>query len=461
MAERSARVVICGAGIAGVSAAYNLAVRHGVRDVVLVDERPPLSLTTAVSTECYRNWWPGPGDAMVALMNHSLDLIERLALETGNAFHLNRRGYLFATADQARIQDFRQAAEEAESLGAGPIRQHRGRPDDPAYVPAPDHGFEGQPTGADLITDPAVIQTNFSFLAPETVAALHVRRAGWFSAQQLGGLMLQRAQEKGVRLIRARVEGVSVAECRLQRVQLGGGEGPSSIVARDFVIAAGPLLKEAAAMVRVDLPVFCELHTKVAIHDRLGALPRSAPLVIWADPQRLPWTAEERSRLAEDEDARWLLEEFPVGVHTRPEGGADSQVALMLWTYHTQPVAPVIPPAFADRHYPEVVLRGLSTAIPAMRAYFERLPKPQLDCGYYTRTVENRPLIGPLPVRGVHVLGALSGFGVMASPAAGDLLAAHLTGAVLPSYAPWFLLERYQDSEYKRLLEDWGNTGEL
>jgi hypothetical protein len=40
---------------------------------------------------------------------------------------------------------------------------------------------------------------------------------------------------------------------------------------------------------------------------------------------------------------------------------------------------------------------------------------------------------------------------IMASPASGDLLAAHLTGSELPFYAPWFLLERYQDSEYKKL----------
>src|SRR5438552_13933890 len=71
MSAPTADVVICGAGIAGVAAAYHLAVRRGVTDVVLVDERPPLSLTSDKSTECYRNWWPGPGDDMVALMNRS------------------------------------------------------------------------------------------------------------------------------------------------------------------------------------------------------------------------------------------------------------------------------------------------------------------------------------------------------------------------------------------------------
>ena len=68
-------IIICGAGIAGISAAYYLAVRRGIRDVLLIDERPPLSLTSDKSTECYRNWWPGPDGAMVEVMNHSIDLL--------------------------------------------------------------------------------------------------------------------------------------------------------------------------------------------------------------------------------------------------------------------------------------------------------------------------------------------------------------------------------------------------
>ena len=85
-----AEVVICGAGIAGVSAAYSLAVEKGVQNILLVDEGAPLSLTSDHSTECYRNWWPGPGDAMVALMNRSIDRMEALARQTGNTFRMNR-----------------------------------------------------------------------------------------------------------------------------------------------------------------------------------------------------------------------------------------------------------------------------------------------------------------------------------------------------------------------------------
>ncbi len=59
---------------------------------------------------------------------------------------------------------------------------------------------------------------------------------------------------------------------------------------------------------------------------------------------------------------------------------------------------------------------------------------------------------------GAFLIGALSGFGVMASQAAGELLAAHLTGEEVPDYAPAFSLERYEDPDYQALLENWEAT---
>jgi len=114
-----------------------------------------------------------------------------------------------------------------------------------------------------------------------------------------------------------------------------------------------------------------------------------------------------------------------------------------------------------DPHYPEIALRGLATMLPGLRAYFDKMPRPQLDGGYYTKTRENRPLIGPLPVQGAYLIGALSGFGLMASCAAGELLAAHVTGSSLPLYAPAFALSRYDDPAYQRSLEDWRESGQL
>src|SRR5712692_7297902 len=117
MTDTTADVVICGAGIAGIATAYQLPVKHGIRKVVLVDERAPLTLTSDKSTECYRNWWPGPGDSMVSLMNRSIDILEELAHDSVNVFNLNRRGYLYATADPARVADFKKAATESAELG--------------------------------------------------------------------------------------------------------------------------------------------------------------------------------------------------------------------------------------------------------------------------------------------------------------------------------------------------------
>src|SRR5713101_981331 len=237
VAQVAAEVVICGAGIAGIATAYHLAVRRGMRGVLLVDERPPLSLTSDKSAECYRNWWPGPGDDMVALMNRSIDLLEELARESGNVFRMNRRGYLFATADPARVPGFVRAAQEAAALGSGPVRLHD-RPGS-EYRPAPADGFEEQPVGSDVITDRSIIRRHFGWLAEDTVALLHARRCGWFSGQQLGMYMLERARDKGVRLLEGRVEAVHTSGGRVSGVTVAGAGGARTLATPRFVAAAG------------------------------------------------------------------------------------------------------------------------------------------------------------------------------------------------------------------------------
>ena len=461
MTIQSSSAVICGAGIAGISAAYHLAVRNNVRDVILVDERAPISLTSDKSTECYRNWWPGPGDAMVRLMNRSIDILEELARESNDFFRLTRRGYLFVTADPVRIPDFERAAEEPCRLGAGPLRVHTGGPGDPGYTPAPISGFEDLPTGADLILDPPLIHKHFPFLSRDVIAALHTRRCGRLDAQQLGMYMLERARECGTQLLRARVEGVDVRGGRVQAARLSDSSGSRTIATDTFVNAAGPFVQEVGKMLGVDLPVYSEVHFKITYNEHLGVIPQNAPLYYWADAQRLPWSDEERELLAESEADRWLLDQFPPGAHGLSQGTPGSRSQLCLWTYDIETVEPVEPLPPHDPHYFEVVLRGLSRMIPGLRAYFDRLPQPVVDGGYYTKTRENRPLIGPLPVEGAYIIAAMSGFGIMAGCGAGELLASHITGDGRPSYAEWFLLERYQDPDYRALLDDWDESGQL
>ncbi len=458
MSHHTADVVICGAGIAGIAAAYYLT-HHGIDNVVLIDERPPLSLTSDKSTECYRNWWPGPGDAMVRLMNRSIDLLESLAGATDNGFGLNRRGYLYVTRDSGGSERLTRAARESSALGSGPLRIHDGSTHE-SYRAAPAHGYHDQPDGADLILDSRLIRAHFPYLADDVTAVLHARRCGWLSAQQLGMYLLDRARERGARLMAGRVIGVGTAGGRVRHVRVINDGYPTTIATHTFVNAAGPFAPHVARLMEIELPIYSELHLKVAFNDHLGIVPRDAPMIIAADPTPLVWSDEERELLAESDESRWLLDPLPPGAHTRPEGGADSPIALMLWPYAPHIMEPRVPPPL-DPAYPEIVLRGLATILPGLRRYFERTPQPIVDGGYYTRTRENRPLIGPLPVAGAYIIGALSGYGVMAACAAGELLAAYITGGELPSYAPAFRLERYDDPEYRRLLDAWGDDGQL
>ena len=217
----NAEVVICGAGMAGIAAAYHLAVRGRVKDIVLVDEREPLTLTSNKGTEAYRNWWPGPGDTMVRFVNRSIDLLEELARETDNCFQMNRRGYVFLTADTHQIPVMKAAAAETSALGAGPIREH---PGPTPYVSSPAEGFEDLPTGVDLLLSPDLVREQFPFVAEDAVAALHVRRAGWLDAQKLGKWLLAESQRAGLRLVRDRVTDVTVTDNRVAGIHLQSGD---------------------------------------------------------------------------------------------------------------------------------------------------------------------------------------------------------------------------------------------
>ncbi len=451
-AGESADVLICGSGIAGVATAYFLARHHGVRDIVIVDERPPLTVTSDKSSEGYRNWWPGPGNEMVQLMNRSIDLLEELAAKSNNRFHMNRRGYVYLTADPGRAMMMEQQAVEIEGLGAGPLRA------DGSYEYHADARLDTLRDGADFVRDPAVIAAAFPFLSRDTVAMLHARRCGWLSAQQLGMYLLEEARSAGVRLFKGRVTGISMENGRVQAVQIQSSGASKKVKTGAFVIAAGPMVRDVAALLGIDLPVYNEAHGKIAFEDSEGIIDRDAPLMIWNDPIRLPWSRQEKKELADDEETSWLLEEFPPGLHFRPEGGPGSQTILALWPYHISVTDRPAWPLRFDPEFVEVIMRGLTRMIPGLAVYLGRMSRPVIDGGYYTKTRENRPLICPLPVTGAYVIGALSGFGIMASPAAAELLAALITGMDIPPYAAAFDLARYKDAAYLNRLKGWDPT---
>jgi sarcosine oxidase, subunit beta len=443
----SAEVVICGAGIGGVAAAWHLSVRQGIRRVVIVDEREPLTLTSDKGTQGYRNWWPGPDDTMLRLVSRSIDLLEESAAESGNAIRMNRRGYLFATADPAQVARLESTASEVSAFGMGPLRVHR---NSGTYTAAPAEGFADQPIGADLLLGDEALRA-FPFLAADTIGALHIRRAGWLSGIALGARLLQQAIAAGATFVRDRVDGVDAFGGKVRSVRLASG---TTIETERFVIAAGPGLPNVAGMLDVQLPVFHELHAKLTMRDPRHTVPRDAPFVIWTDPMRLEWSAADRAELARTEQGRRLLDPLPGGVHVRPVDLTHGDELYLIWTFENEARPYVWPPTFNPR-YADVLVRGCARMVPGFQPYVG-VAAGIVDGGYYCKTPENRPLIGPLEVQGAFVLGALSGSGLMSAHACGELLSQHVAGAPLPDYARWFLPSRYADAKYLELVERWG-----
>jgi glycine/D-amino acid oxidase-like deaminating enzyme len=391
-ATRTTEVVIAGAGIGGVAAAYQLAVRAGVPRVMVVDPREPLSLTTSRGSEAYRNYWPGPDDTMARFMDRSIDLLEALDRESGQTFALNRRGYVFLTADAVEARRLRATA--------GPT--------------------------TDFLANAPDIRARYPFVTDRVVAMLHARRAGYMNALALGRWLLERAVAHGVDFVRDQVSDVIVEHGRFTGVRLASG---GRIAARSFVLAAGPRLPEWAQRLELDVPIVNELHGKISFDDEAGVVPRDAPMMIWNDSVEIAGVGT-----------------FPAGVHMRPRG---ERSLLGIWTYDAR-IEEARPDPIFPAQYADIVLAGLTVMIPGLAVYRGRGREATVDGGYYCKTPDNRPLVGPTTVAGVFLLGALSGFGVMASQAAAELVAAHVLEQPLAGYAAAFLPGRFDDPAYRR-----------
>lgn len=434
-------IAIIGAGIAGIAAAYYLAVRHGRTRIALIDQGQPMALTSAASGENYRNWWPHP--VMTEFTDRSISLMEVIARDSGNRIHMTRRGYALATRRERPEDLIRELHVGYGAKGAAAIRIHDGAAS--SYIPPLSAAWEEAPDGVDVLLDRALIRRNFPNFADDIATVLHIRRAGDISSQQLGQYMLERIRDAGGSLVAGRVAGIERGARFALAVEREDGTA-LPLRADSIVAAAGPYVGEIAAMLGEPLPVATVLQQKIAFPDRRGAIPRSMPFAIDLDGQTLDWTEEERAALAADSALAFLAAPMPGGIHCRPDGGEGGTWIKLGWAYNTAPSPPVAAPEF-DPHFPEIVLRAASRLNSALRRYYGSLPRERFHYGgYYAMTAENWPLIGPLHCPGAFVLGALSGFGTMAACAAGELCAGWIAGAALPGYAKKLSPARYDDA---------------
>jgi glycine/D-amino acid oxidase-like deaminating enzyme len=455
--SRSVDIAVVGAGIVGVACAYYLATSKRKPRVAIIDPSPPMSLTSAVSGENYRNWWPHP--VMTAFTDYSIDLMEAIARASDNRLHMTRRGYALATRQANPDNLLRQLHDGYGVDGPARIRIHD-KAATSTYQPATSPDWQSAPDGVDVIRDPGLIERHFPDFDPEVATILHIRRAGDISGQQLGSFMLEHIRAAGGQLVRECVVGVEYTTPFV--LMMAGGGDPTSIRADIVVNAAGPYAAVIARLLEdKELPISNIFQQKIAFEDTRGAIGRRMPFAIDLDGQVLDWTEEERALLLDDPATKWLTEAMPGAVHCRPDGGEHGKWVKLGWAYNTRPSHLGSEPSI-DPNFPEIVLRGASRLNPNLRAYHGRLPRRLSHYGgYYTMTKENWPLIGPMKTKGAYVAGALSGYGTMGACAAGALCAAWINGDALPDFARSLSLHRYEDEVLTKCLLEATNTGVL
>jgi glycine/D-amino acid oxidase-like deaminating enzyme len=431
-------VAVIGAGNVGIAVAYYLAREHEVPSIALIDARDPMSLTSAQSGENYRNWWPHP--AMTAFTNHSIALMEELDTASGGRLHMTRGGYALATRRENPL-DLVADLHRGYSATPGRIRV---RESANGYEPPRRTPWQQAPDGVDVLLDRKLIRRTFPAYAHDIATVIHIRRAGSIDAQQMGSVMLEAIREQGGQLIRGDVKSIG-AGSRFT-LELATRSGTKKLKAQRLVNAAGPFIRDVAAMLGEDLPVECVYQQKIAFPDVERAVPRDLPFSIDLDGPTLAWSDEDREVLAADLSTRYLTEPMKGSIHCRPDGPVDGTWIKLGWAYNDKPTDPH-GAAPADPNFPDIVVRGASRLNPALGKYIGRLPRGMRHYGgYYTQTAENWPLIGPMKTPGAFVVGALSGYGSMAACAAGALCAAAIAGKELPAYARNFGLDRYANA---------------
>ncbi|KAG7401505.1 hypothetical protein PHYBOEH_001050 [Phytophthora boehmeriae] len=476
----AADVVVVGAGVAGCSAFYHLAqlnARNPRFKPILVDALPPLSLTSANGSFSYRNWFPSEAETpMRELVVHSIDEMDAICKETNNALGLNRNGYLFVTRDVDKMMELKQLAKSLERHGGGELRVHEPNDKLNGYRFSTEE-MQYDLDGSDLLVGIDNIAAAFPNLKhSKALAALHVRRCGSLNPVKVANYELAKASEycPEAEVLRGRVTDVSANGGHVSGVKVAMHNGETLEVATpNVVFATGPLFERTMGMLKqrglssYDVPIINELHCRAIVDDVDNVLPNTMPLTFDTDPMgKLELSEEDRREVMSDPSAARMLEDYPGGIHVRPYMG---NKMMAVWTYDIDPVPAHYPVEdHLDRRFPEVCVRGLTRMFPQVKSYLNR-PEVRdsfyVSGGYYCKTLDNLPLIGPAPntVDGIFLQSAMTGVGLMSSGASGHLLASHvmgekLEGCGLADHVDAFLPSRFENQDYLNYLSDGGGA---
>ena len=392
-----AQVVVVGAGIAGIAAAHQLAVVHGLSDVVIVDRSPPMTEASAKSMECYRTWVPD--DVLRLVLRRSVSLMKD-AIGTSAHGHGLNRGYLIAT-------------ESNQSLGSMTAELAR------------TEALDGQVAGAEVV-HPEELSDRYPYLGTDLAGAILLPDAGWIDAQQFGLQLFEESRRAGVTFTRSSVDSITVSGGQTKGIVNHDGELLSS---GTVVNAAGVGAEQLSMSAGVRHGLISVPTYKVAIRDHRAAVPRSSPVLIWGEDQQIDWSPVE-VEMIRGMGRGDLLKPLAPFCHCRPEGGPESSHVLAAWGYSGLASNETPDPLFG-----EVVLRGLMRMLPSLEEYRDALPETVVDGAVYTATESGRPLVGETHLPGYFTISGLGSAGIAASMGLAEVLAAAVTDTPEPPYS--------------------------
>ena len=455
-------VAVIGAGNIGIAVAWYLKQQQPALHVTLIDREQPMSLTSAVSGENYRNWWPHP--VMKRFMDRSIDLLSQLDSQYNNEIITSRSGYVLASRDaDARdlLDNLHQTFKQPNS-----IRTHNSAD---SYR----QSLLTDRNGAEVLQNASVIQQCFPGYDAQLQTIVHIRRGGSISAYALGSHMLREFREAGGRLRTARVQHIDYRKGSYELDIRASSAQDKTINAASIVNAAGPFAQELSSCLGIELPIKNVYQQKIAFADTLHAVDRKQPFTIDLDPQLIDWTDDERQAIQQDPILARFTDTMPGAIHCRPDGGETGNRIKLGWAYNEAATDPAEQTHLRNHlqehlqeqlqeHFPEIVLRGAARLNPRLKRYYQGFPRDFTHYGgYYTMTEENWPLIGNTTLPGYTIAIAMSGFGSMAACAAGELAALYITGGTLPDYADALSLQRSNNTGLMQEINELNSKGIL
>lgn len=408
---RTADVVIIGGGPAGTAALWALGRAEPGLRLVLAEAAESLGAgSSGASLEQYRTCWPAP--CLARQMTRSIGIFQAaddyLGPGAADALALKQHGYLYCAFSE------RQAA----ALAADVAHLH-------------DHGL----THVECL-DADEVAYRYPWLAGRVRAAKFDPQAGWLDSAALVYHYARSAANAAILLGEPDV-GIRVAGEQVQGITSPLGD----IDAPQVVIAAGAGARAVGRSAGIELPVVLRPRQSFTTAWRHVSFPEDSPVIIGAAP--FPHgRPEARTGAIFAWEYGWNTKHVP-----GTDGPARDHLVDPVWPVEAlrDPRFPSIVllllarqfgdapgEGFADPHY----LRGVSHNV---GYYVYRAPDnayrllPDGSCRPYH---SQRAIIGPWPgIEGLSLSVAHVGHGIMASAAAGEIVAATVLGRDLPDPA--------------------------